>query len=130
MERIDLGDFLLIAEIHTGIDAKLLARMPRVLSLAQAALAAPFAGFGSFEAYPSLHAKAAIYCSRIVRYHPLPDGNKRTGYDVLREFLERNGVAFTHPPEGLTGIAEAMEALAASDLDEPRFIEWVEQRIA
>ncbi|MFI5037567.1 MAG: hypothetical protein ACHP93_03730, partial [Solirubrobacterales bacterium] len=75
MRRIELGDFLLIAEIHSGIDANRLARIPRVVSLAEAALAAPFAGFGDFEVFPTLHERAAIYCSRITTYHPLPDGN-------------------------------------------------------
>jgi hypothetical protein len=32
VRRIELGDFLLIAEIHTGIDANQLARIPRVLN--------------------------------------------------------------------------------------------------
>ncbi len=54
MERIELGDVLLIAEIHTGIDAKRLARMDRVVALTQSALAAPFAGFGDVELYPTL----------------------------------------------------------------------------
>jgi len=101
MRRIELGDFLLIAEVHSGIDAHQLARMPRVVQLATAALAAPFAGFGDFEAYPSLGEKAAIYCSRLVSYHPLPDGNKRTGYDVMREFIDRNDATFFHPAGGL-----------------------------
>lgn len=129
MRRIELGDFLLIAEIHTGIDAKQLARMPRVLSLAEAASAAPFAGFGDFEAFPSIHERAGVYCSRIVSYHPLPDGNKRTGYDVMREFLDRNGAVFKHPPSGLDGTADAIERLAAGDLDEASFIGWVRERI-
>jgi hypothetical protein len=30
VRRIELGDFLIIAEIHTGIDAHVLARDPRV----------------------------------------------------------------------------------------------------
>jgi len=60
MQRIELGDYLIIAEAHTGIDAHQLARMPRVIQLASAALAALFAGFGDFEAYPTLGEKAAI----------------------------------------------------------------------
>lgn len=103
--------------------------MPRVLSLGSAALAAPFAGFGDFELFPSLYEKAAIHCSRIVRYHPLPDGNKRTGYDVMREFLDRNCAVFRHPPDGLDGTATAIERLAAGDLDERGFVEWMRGRI-
>ncbi|HYM55092.1 MAG TPA: type II toxin-antitoxin system death-on-curing family toxin [Solirubrobacteraceae bacterium] len=129
MRRIELGDFLLIAEIHTGIDASQLARIPRVIALGEAALAAPFAGFGDYEAFPALHERAAVYCSRIATYHPLPDGNKRTAYDVMREFLDRNGARFAHPPEGLDGTARAIEDLAASVLSERDFGAWVLERI-
>lgn len=41
MRQIELGDFLVIAEIHSGVDAHQLARIPRVVQLAEAALAAP-----------------------------------------------------------------------------------------
>jgi death-on-curing protein len=129
MQRIELGDFLVIAELHTGIDAHQLARMPRVVQLASAALAAPFAGFGDFEAYPTLSEKAAIYCARIVSYHPLPDGNKRTGYDVMREFIDRNGATFTHPPEGLSATAAMIEDLAAALVSEQDFVSWVLDRL-
>jgi death-on-curing protein len=130
VERIELGDFLLIAEIHSGIDAHQLARMPRVVVLAESALAAPFAGFGDVELFPALHEKAAVYASRVVRYHPLPDGNKRTAYDVMREFIERNGATFTHGAGGLMETAEAIERLAAQDLSETEFIAWVGERLA
>jgi death-on-curing protein len=129
MQRIELGDFLVIAELHTGIDAHQLARIPRVVQLAGAALGAPFAGFGDFEAFPSLAEKAAVYCSRIVRYHPLPDGNKRTGYDVMREFIDRNDATFTHPAEGLDATAEVIENVAAALLPERDFIAWVRDRL-
>jgi death on curing protein len=130
MQRIQLGDFLVIAETHTGVDAHQLARMPRVAQLASAALAAPFAGFGDFEAYPTLAEKAAIYCSRIVSYHPLPDGNKRTAYDVMREFLDRNDATFTHPPEGLPATASMIEDLAAAVVSETDFVAWIRDRLA
>jgi death-on-curing protein len=130
LQRVELWDLLLIAEIHTGIDAGKLARMPRVVGLAKAALAAPFVGFGDYEAFPAMHEKAAIYCSRIVTYHPLPDGNKRTAYDVMREFLDRNEVGFAHPPDGLDGTAQAIENLAANVLGEEEFIAWVLARVA
>lgn len=130
MRRIELGDFLLIAETHLDIDANRLACMPRIVSLAEAALAAPFAGFGDYEVFPVIHEKAAVYCSRIATYHPLPDGNKRTAYDVMREFLDRNGIAFNHPDDGLDGTAKVIEDLAAGILDEAGFIAWTLQRIS
>jgi death on curing protein len=129
MRRIELGDFLLIAEIHTGIDAGRLARIPRVVNLGQAALAAPFAGFGEFEAFPEVHQKAAVYCARIATYNPLPDGNKRTAYDVMREFLDRNGAVFRHPALGLHATAQTILLLAAGALDEQELIEWMAARL-
>src|SRR5215207_7699836 len=129
MERIDLADFLVIAETHSGIDALQLARMPRVVQLAQAALAAPFAGYGDYELFPTFADKAAIYCSRIVLYHPLPDGNKRTGYAVLQEFIERNRRTFQHPEAGLDATAEVIEDLAAELLSEDECRSWIADRL-
>jgi death on curing protein len=125
VRRIELGDFLLIAELHCGVPAEQLARIPHVIGLAEAALAAPFVGFGDYQAFPAVPEKAAVYCSRIATYQPLPDGNKRTAYDVMREFLDRNGVSFTHPADGLGATAQAIEDLAANVLGEREFIAWV-----
>jgi death on curing protein len=130
VHRIEIGDFLLIAEIHSSIDAGRLARIPRVIALAESALAAPFAGFGDYEAYPALHEKAAVYCARIATYHPLPDGNKRVAYDVMREFLDRNGAIFVHPPGGLDETAQAIEDLAANVLTEEALAAWILARIS
>ena len=125
MRRIEIGDFLLIAELHCGIAAERLARIPHVMNLAQAALAAPFAGFGNYQAFPAVHEKAAVYCARIATYQPLPDGNKRTAYDVMREFLARNDVPFEHAAGGFQDTARTLEQLAAGLLAERRFIAWV-----
>jgi death-on-curing protein len=130
LERIDLADFLLIAELHTGIDAHQLARMHRVVQLAESALAAPFAGYGDYELHPTFAGKAAIYASRVVRNHPLPDGNKRAAYDVMVEFIERNGCAFEHGPGGLMETAEMIEKLAAELVSEEEFGVWLAGRIS
>ncbi|MDA0161135.1 Fic family protein [Solirubrobacter ginsenosidimutans] len=129
MHRVELADFLLIAEAHAGIAARDLARMPRVMQIAQAALAAPFSGFGAVEFFPSLGEKAAVYAFRIITYHPLPDGNKRAGYDVMREFIERNGAVFTHPPGGLADTAQMIEDVAAGVASEATFTAWVLERL-
>jgi death-on-curing protein len=131
MKRIELGDFLIIAEAHTGVDAHVLARMPRVITLGQAALAAPFAGFSYVEVFPSFEAKAGIYCARISNYQPLPDGNKRTGFDVMIEFIERNGHSWTHGPGGRDETATMIERVSGEPppLTEDDFLAWVAQRI-
>jgi death on curing protein len=132
VDRIELGDVLLIAEIHTGIDASRLARMDRVVTLVQSAIAAPFAGYGDVELFPTFEAKAAIYCARLTAYHPLPDGNKRTAYDVMLEFVERNRRTWTHPAAGLDETAEMIERLAGEPppLSEQDFRTWVARRIS
>jgi hypothetical protein len=48
----------------------------------------------------------------------------------MREFLDRNEAAFSHPPGGLDATAQAIEGLAANILDEPTFIAWVLDRIS
>jgi death-on-curing protein len=98
--------------------------------LAESALAAPFAGFGDYEAFPALHEKAAIYCTRIVAYHPLPDGNKRTAYNVMWEFLARNRTTFDHPSDDLMDTAQMIEDLAANLVSEADFIAWVLERVS
>jgi death on curing protein len=127
MQRIELGDFLLIAERVTGVDAERLLHTIRI-NEAMAALAAPFAGFGDFELWPDFEQKAAIYCSRIVTYHPLVDGNKRVGYLTMREFIERNGRTWTAVGQ-VQDVAGTIEDLAAGIIDERAFIAWVRERV-
>lgn len=56
-----------------------------------AALERPFSGFGSVEFYPKVEEKAAAILESIVKNHPFVDGNKRTGYVLMRLFLMHYG---------------------------------------
>jgi len=127
-ERLQLGDLLLIGEAVLGTEAELLARMVLIPS-AESALAAPFASFGGVDFYPDPVERAAICCSRVIRNHPFPDGNKRVGYECMREMLERDGFPWPRPSEDAIEIAETIEALAASTLSEAEFIAWVRARV-
>lgn len=60
--------------------------------LLESALAAPFAGFGEEEIYPTLCAKAARLGYGLVKNHPFIDGNKRVGAHSMLVFLAINGV--------------------------------------
>jgi death on curing protein len=91
MREIGLADFLVLAEAVTGLDAAALALADHVVARAESALAAPFAEFGGVEVYEGLAVKAAVLCSRLVRNHPLPDGNKRVAYLCMIELIRRNG---------------------------------------
>ena len=90
-EYLELADFLLIAEAILGAPAEQLARMPRLVALAESALGAPQARFDETELHAGTIHKAAVLCERIIRNHPLPDGNKRCGFLCLIESLARNG---------------------------------------
>lgn len=54
------------------------------------ALARPFQTFGSKELYPSPIEKAASLIESILTNHPFVDGNKRTGYVLMRLLLIAN----------------------------------------
>lgn len=64
----------------------------RDLGSLESALARPFQSFGDQELYPSPILKAAALLESILINHPFIDGNKRTGYTLLRLFLLSNGI--------------------------------------
>jgi death on curing protein len=127
MRRLTLGELLEIAAAILDVDSHELARAAR-LDLAESALHAPNAGFGDTELYETLPEKAAILCSRIVKDHPFPDGNKRTGYISMIELAERNGYRFDDSDQD--EIAETIELLAAGDLAEADFVDWADRHMS
>jgi death-on-curing protein len=126
MERLTIEDLLLIGEAVLGVPAERLARALR-LGAAASALAAPFAAVGDHgpERYPALADKAAILCSRLVRNHPLPDGNKRVALLAMLELVARNHGVWQPPPGGQDEVAATIERLAARELPESAFVAWV-----
>jgi len=58
----------------------------------ESALARPFMGTMDFEYYPTPAHKAAALLESLVHNHPFIDGNKRTGYVVMRSFLNELGL--------------------------------------
>ena len=61
----------------------------------ESALARPFQTFDGKDLYPSALEKAASLIESILINHPFIDGNKRTGYTLLRLFLIQNGIDIT-----------------------------------
>ena len=133
-DYLDLADFLAISEIVLGQPAEDIAFVSR-LELTESALHAPAASFGGVEFYPDLVVKAAVLCTRIVKNHPLPDGNKRVGFVSMIEFCLRNGLTWTPPPGDEDGEASArvILELAAGSGDEhavAALAEWIGERTA
>ena len=127
MWRPDLGDYLAAAAEILGISEERLARLPR-LKLAESALAAPFAGFGQEDAYPTLELKAAVLLERLVRNHPLPDGNKRTAFAMTIDFLQQNGRTWGEPDVAID--AEAVNRVAAGAAELEDIVAWIRRRTA
>ena len=63
----------------------------RDLSALESALKRPFQTFDKKELYPRAIDKAAALAESILNNHPFIDGNKRTGYVLMRLFLLQNG---------------------------------------
>jgi death on curing protein len=108
-----------------------LMRLPaasNVAARAKSALAAPFAEFDGVAFYEGLALRAAILCSRLLRNHPLPDGNKRVAYLCMIELVQRNGHEWK-PIAPAHERAVMVERLASRDLDERAFATWVAAQI-
>ena len=71
---------------------------------------------------PTIFELAAAYAFGVVKNHPFIDGNKRTGFTIAVVFLELNGENF-----GASEVDATIQtlALAASELDEAGYAEWL-----
>lgn len=125
---LELSDFLLIAEAVLATPAETLARGPG-MGLAQSALAAPAAEFGGVEFYPELERKAAVLCARLVKNHPLPDGNKRAAFLCLLEFVERHDRRWRESADDPDETVRMIEGVAAGKVSEDQLATWIRSRI-
>lgn len=64
----------------------------RDMALLESALARPFSTFDGNELYPTSFEKAAALVESILINHPFVDGNKRTGYVLMRFLLLKGNV--------------------------------------
>ena len=97
----------------------------RDTGLLESALARPqqLAAYGE----PDLAAIAASYGLGLAKNHPFIDGNKRTAFVAVELCLVLNGSELTADDVDCT---LTMLALAAGDLDEAAFAEWIRRHIA
>ena len=64
----------------------------RDLGALESALSRPFQKFDNRDLYESIIDKAAALIESIITNRPFVDGNKRTGYVLMRLFLNKNGI--------------------------------------
>jgi death-on-curing protein len=122
-EQIDLAEFLLVAERVLGIDVKALKSTAKLDSAVSTRRA-----LHGLRRHAVLSRPSTAGSDRLLSdhpNHPLPDGNKRTGYLCMLIQLDRAGLAFEHPGGGQDETADVVEALAAGELSEEKFVDWV-----
>jgi death-on-curing protein len=64
----------------------------RDIKLLESALSRPFQTFDKKDLYPTPVEKAAAIIESILKNHPFIDGNKRTGYVLMRLLLIESGL--------------------------------------
>lgn len=121
MRAVSLDEYLLIAHAVLGIEHAALFGMTR-LGAADAALQAPFAGYGDHELYPTDWQKLGVLGYRLARCDALPDGNKRAAFIAMRIFAGRHDIEWK-PSRDEAG--PMVERAAAGTIDEDAFCEWV-----
>lgn len=60
--------------------------------LLESSIVRPFQEFDGKQLYPSIIEKSASLIQSILSNHPFVDGNKRTGYVLMRLMLNKNGI--------------------------------------
>lgn len=94
--------------------------------LLDSALARPKNRWAYSEPKPDFATFDASYAFGVVRNHPFIDGNKRTGFVLLRTFLMINGfdIEATQEEKYLTFLS-----LACGTLDESALADWIRHRL-
>jgi death-on-curing protein len=76
------------------------------------------------ELYPDLFQKAGLIAWRIIVGHMFHDGNKRTGMESCRLFLELNGYILKMDME----IVDIALRIATHDIEFDAFVDWLKNR--
>jgi death-on-curing protein len=124
---VEFGDYCRIAAEVLGIEPERVAELPNI-GLADSALAAPRAGFGDHDAYPTLVEKAAVLVERLARNHPLPDGNKRAAFLSMERFLAVNGYPLVDASPDVD--VPMVEKIAVGDATPAEVAGWIDFRIS
>ena len=97
----------------------------RSAHLLHSAIAQPEQTAFGEDAYPTIPDKAAAYGFFVAKNHPFVDGNKRTAEAAMLVFLELNGFDFIDDQDS---IADTFENMAAGEMDQDTFFDWVREK--
>jgi death-on-curing protein len=93
--------------------------------LLDSAINSPFATFDGKELYPSCTEKAAALIESIVVNHLFTDGNKRTGYVLMRLLLMQSSLDIIATQDEKY---EFVISIAEGKLDKMAIIKWIDSR--
>jgi death on curing protein len=88
------------------------------------ALARPFQTFEGKELYETVIEKAAALIESILQNHPFVDGNKRTGYVLMRLMLLENGYDIEASEDEKY---DFVIAIASGDIRYEAIVKWLNQ---
>jgi death on curing protein len=93
--------------------------------LLKSAIERPFSGFSETEFYPTPEEKAGAVLESVIKNHPFIDGNKRTGYVLMRLILMQFGkdIAATQD-EKYSFVIE----VASGQIDFQEIVAWIRNR--
>ncbi|KCZ71853.1 death-on-curing family protein [Candidatus Methanoperedens nitroreducens] len=69
---------------------------------------------------------AAVFWFEIIQGHPFVDGNKRTGTEIMKLFLKKNGFKLNTPLAGLVYISLK---IANNEISYSELINWLYRRL-
>lgn len=116
-----------VIKIHTALIEEFEGTLGvRDLAWLESALARPFMTFEKIGLYPSAIHKAAALLESIVKNHPFMDGNKRTGYVVMRAFLNEEELDIE---ETLENKYRFVISVASGILSFDQIVEWISYRL-
>lgn len=90
--------------------------------LLDSALNAPFQGYGTIDAFPSLQQKAARLGYGLIQNHAFIDGNKRIGTHAMLVFLALNGIDLEYTQDELS---EMVFGVASGKISFENMLNWI-----
>ena len=98
----------------------------RDLNLLKSAINRPYQTFDKEDLYKNPIEKAAAIIESIIRNHPFIDGNKRTGYVLMRLILMDHGLDITANHKDKY---DFVISIASGDLNYDQIKEWIKDHM-
>ena len=98
----------------------------RDLSLLKSAISRPYQTFNQEDLYKNPIEKAAAIIESIIRNHPFIDGNKRTGYVLMRLILMDHGLDIK---ANYNDKYDFVISIASGNLNYDQIKEWIKDHV-